>query len=143
MGGAGGGGGGGGKGDVATAGGKDPSGIDEALAVAAATTYSASDPTATAKNTALQQRLTATLNVPQGVQSIQNIQAELAGAQSSLKAASDRHQQTSATLSNLQEQINGVSNEEVGSQILALQTRMQASLQVTASLYKISLVNFI
>jgi len=35
------GGGGGGKGDVATAGGKDPSGIDEALAVAAATVKSA------------------------------------------------------------------------------------------------------
>ncbi len=113
------------------------------LAVAAATTYSASDPNAAAKNTALQQRLTANLNVPQGVQSIQGIQAELAGAQSSLKAASDRHQQTSSTLATLQEQISGVSNEEVGSQILALQTRMQASLQVTASLYKISLVNFI
>lgn len=113
------------------------------IAVAAVTTYSAGDPNAADLNTAYQQRLTANLNVPQGVQSIQSIQAELAGAQSSLKAATERHQQTAATLSSLQQQITGVSNEEVGSQILALQTRLSASLQTTSKLYQLSLVNFL
>jgi len=113
------------------------------IAVAAVTTYSAGDPNAADINTAFQQRLTANLNVPQGVQSIQSIQAELAGAQSSLKAATGRHQQTTATLSSLQQQITGVSNEEVGSQILALQTRLSASLQTTSMLYQLSLVNFL
>jgi len=113
------------------------------LAVAAVTTYSAGDPDAAAKNTAMQQRLLANLDTPPGVQSIQTIQSELAGAQASLKAASTRHQQTAATLQGLQEQITGVSNEEVGSQILALQTRLSASLQTTAKLYQLSLVNFL
>ncbi len=83
------------------------------------------------------------LAVPPGTQSIQNIQSDLAGAQASLGAAKDRHQQTSATLQSVMEQITGVSNEEVGSQILALQTRLSASLQTTAKLYQISLVNYL
>jgi flagellar hook-associated protein 3 FlgL len=41
------------------------------------------------------------------------------------------------------QQISGVSNEDVGAQILTLQTRMQASMQTTAMLYQLSLVKFI
>ncbi len=41
------------------------------------------------------------------------------------------------------EQIEGVSNEEVAAQILALQTRLQASLQTTSLLFQISLVNYL
>ena len=57
--------------------------------------------------------------------------------------ATSRHQQTSATLQDYLQQITGVSNEEVGSQILALQTRMQASMQTTAMLFQTSLVNYL
>ena len=39
--------------------------------------------------------------------------------------------------------IEGVSNEQVGAQILTLQTQLQASLQTTALLSKLSIVNFI
>jgi len=39
--------------------------------------------------------------------------------------------------------IEGVSNEEVAARILALQTRLEASLQTTAILYKTSLLNYI
>ena len=39
--------------------------------------------------------------------------------------------------------ITGVSTDEVGVQILALQTRLQASLQTTALLAKTSLVYFL
>ncbi len=42
------------------------------------------------------------------------------------------HQQTSTTLNSMLSQITGVSNEEVGSELLALQTRMQASMQTTS-----------
>ncbi|HWM83679.1 MAG TPA: flagellar biosynthesis protein FlgL [Pseudolabrys sp.] len=114
------------------------------LAVQAASTYSGSDPAVDAERaTALNARLNANYAGPPGMQSIQNIAAELAGAQSSLVAASDRHRQTAATLQDLQQQITGVSNEEVGSQILALQTRLTASLQTTSMLYQMSLVNFL
>ena len=41
------------------------------------------------------------------------------------------------------QQVEGVSNEEVGAQLLTLQTRMQASLQFTSMLYQTSLVNYI
>ena len=41
------------------------------------------------------------------------------------------------------EEIEGVSNEEVAAQILALQTRLQASLQTTSLLYQTSLVNYL
>ena len=58
-------------------------------------------------------------------------------------AAKTRHQQTSATLNDFLQQIDGVSNEEVGAQLLTLQTRMQASMQVTSMLFQTSLVNYI
>ena len=35
-----------------------------------------------------------------------------------------------------------MSNEDVGAQILTLQTRLQASMQVTSMLYQTSLVNY-
>jgi flagellar hook-associated protein 3 FlgL len=41
------------------------------------------------------------------------------------------------------EDIEGVKTEEVATQILALQTRLQASLQTTAILFQTSLVNYI
>ena len=54
-----------------------------------------------------------------------------------------RHQQTSATLNDLLQQIQGVSNEQVGTELLTLQTRMQASMQTTAMLFQTSLVNYL
>jgi flagellar hook-associated protein 3 FlgL len=41
------------------------------------------------------------------------------------------------------EKIEGVSTEEVAAQILAMQTRLQASLQTTSMLYQTSLVNYL
>ena len=83
------------------------------------------------------------LDVPAGTQSIEAIQAELAGAQTTLRAAKDRHQQTNATLSDLLQSVEGVSNEEVAAQILAMQTSLQASLQTTAILYQTSILNYL
>ena len=54
-----------------------------------------------------------------------------------------RHQQTSATLTDLMQHLNGVSNEEVSAQILSLQTQMQASMQTTAMLLQTSLVKYL
>jgi flagellin-like hook-associated protein FlgL len=87
--------------------------------------------------------MTPALDVPTGVQSIQNIQADLAGVQSSMGSAKARHQQTRGTVADLLEQVEGAPMEEVASQILALQTRLQASMQTTAILYQTSLVNYL
>ena len=46
-------------------------------------------------------------------------------------------------LGGLLDTIEGVPTEQVGAEILALQTRLQASLQVTSMLYQLSLANYI
>ena len=106
-------------------------------------TFSQIDPNAAERSAALNQRIGTALAVPAGTQKVEDIEGELAGAQTTLAAASDRHRQTKATLSDMLEQIEGVSNEEVASMILALQTRLQASLQTTALLYQTSLVRYL
>ena len=49
----------------------------------------------------------------------------------------------SATLTDLLQGIEQADPDEVASQILALQTQLQASLQTTAMLYKLSIVNYL
>jgi hypothetical protein len=110
------------------------------LATLAATTIASNDPNAAGLSTALNKRLTSNLSSTSGGQTVTDIQAELAGAQTSLAAAKSRHQQTAATLGDFLQEVSGVSNEEVGAQILALQTRMEASMQTTAMLFQTSLV---
>jgi hypothetical protein len=79
----------------------------------------------------------------QGQQRVADIQAEVAASQNAFTAAKARHAQTSNVLTDLLQSIEGVSEEQVGAQILSLQTSLQASLQTTAMLSRISLVNFL
>jgi flagellin-like hook-associated protein FlgL len=113
------------------------------VAALAAMTFSATDPNAAARSAALNQRVGTALDVPPGTQKVENIEADLAGAQTTLAAASDRHGQTKATLADMLQQIEGVSNEDVAARIMALQTRLQASLQTTSLLYQTSLVDYL
>src|SRR5581483_1986197 len=112
------------------------------VATLAAVTISPTDPNAVALSAELDQRLAVNLGNT-GIQTISDIETDLASAQTSLQAAKERHQQANATLSDFLQQIQGVSNEEVCAELLTLQTRMQASLQVTSMLYQTSLVNYI
>jgi len=117
--------------------------IVQNMAALAAVTFSPTDPNATERASALNQRVGENLDVPAGTQKVEDIETEIAGAQSALTTATDRHRQTKSALSDLLTQIEGVPTEEVATQILALQTRLQASLQTTSLLYKTSLVNYI
>ena len=117
--------------------------IVQNVATLAAMTSVPNDPNVTAQNAALVQRVGTSLNVPAGTQKIQDIETELASTQATLAAASDRHRQTVSTLSDMLDQTEGVPVEEVGAQIMALQTRLQASLQTTSLLFKTSLVNYL
>lgn len=112
------------------------------LATLAAVTISPTDPNGGELSAALNSRLTANLSGSAGVQSVADIRTDLAGAQVSINAAKTRHQQQSATMADYLQQIEGVSNEDVGATILTLQTRLQASMQVTSMMYQTSLVNF-
>ena len=112
-------------------------------ATLAAVTISSSDPNGAAKSTALNQRLAARLTPSSDSQTTMSIVTELATAANTMNSAKNRHQQTSATVNAFLEQIQNVTPEEVGSQLLALQTRMQATMQTTAMLYQTSLVNYL
>ena len=80
------------------------------------------------------------LSMPNNAQTVANIEADIAGVQTTIKATTERNTQTSATLNDMVQNIEGVNTNEVGSQILDLQTRLQASLQVTAMLARTNLV---
>ncbi|HET7803954.1 MAG TPA: flagellar biosynthesis protein FlgL [Pseudolabrys sp.] len=112
------------------------------VATLAAVTISPSNPNAVALSGELDNRIAVNIGNT-SIQTISDIETDLASAQTSLQAAKGRHQQANATLSDFLQQIDGVSNEDVGAQLLTLQTRMQASLQVTSMLYQTSLVNYI
>jgi flagellin-like hook-associated protein FlgL len=113
------------------------------IAVFAAVSTSTSDPDASAQVGALNQRIAINLATQQGQQSIQDIVADFAGAQSAMKAATDRQTQTKSMVETMLAQIEGVNNDEVATKILALQTNLQASYQTTAMLYQTSLLKFI
>lgn len=113
------------------------------LATLAALTISPSNPDGAELSQALNSRLTSNLNGLAGQQTIADIETDLAGAQISINAAKSRHQQQTAALGDYLAQIEGVSEEEVGVKILTLQTRLQASMQLTSMMYQTSLVNYL
>ncbi|HZE16739.1 MAG TPA: hypothetical protein VE197_14120 [Mycobacterium sp.] len=115
----------------------------QSAATRAAVTVASTDPNGANFVSALDQRLSGAIDGSSGAQTVTDIEAELAGVQTSLNGVKSSQQQTSNTLSSFLDQIQGVSNEQVGTELLALQTRMQAAMQTTAMLYQTSLVNYI
>lgn len=115
----------------------------ESVAAVAASSVSSGDPNAADFTSALTQRTQGALSGTGGGQTVSDIAADLAGAQVSMNNMKSRHQQTTQTLTDMLQQITGVSNEEVGAQLLKLQTQMQASMQTTAMLLQTSLVNYL
>ncbi len=117
--------------------------IVQNIAALAATTYSSADPNASASYSALNSRVYAALGTPAGVQNITDIEASLANAQSAMKAAQNQHAQTSNTLTDMLQSIEGVDTNQIGAQILSLQTSLSASLSVTARLSQINLLSYL
>ena len=113
------------------------------IAALAATSYSPTDPNAAASYSDLTQRVATNLNGQPGTQSLSNIQSDLANAQATINNAKSVNQQTQNTLTDMLQQIEKVSPDQVGAQILTLQTNLQASMEVTGLLSKLSLVNFL
>ena len=103
----------------------------------------ASDPNAKDRFGELSDRVGTALAVPNGQQKIQDIQAELAFSQATMNGAKTRQQESQGMLETMLQGIEQAPQEEVAAQILALQTRLQASLQTTAMLYQLSIVNYL
>jgi flagellar hook-associated protein 3 FlgL len=115
----------------------------QTLAVFAAVTTSASNPNAAAQVAALSQRVTQNLSPQPGQQTIQNIQSDFATAQLTMKNATSRQTQAQGMLQAIVDQAENVSPDQVASQILALQTNLQASYQTTAMLAQLTLTKFL
>jgi len=117
--------------------------IVQNTAVFAAASFSASDPNARDRYYALAGRIGASMDVPAGMQQIEAIQTEIAGANVSAQAAKQRLTQRAPVLQNMISSVEDVSDEEISVKLLALNTRMQASLQVTSMLSQLSLVKYL
>jgi flagellar hook-associated protein 3 FlgL len=115
----------------------------ESAAVLAAVTTSPTDPNGAGQISALNARIAQNLSATPGRQNIQNVQSDLANAQTVMKDATARQKLTQATLQNIVDQAETVSTDQVASQLLALQTDLQASYQTTSMLSQLSLVKFL
>jgi hypothetical protein len=113
------------------------------VGVLAATTYAPTNTNAAASYTALTQRVGSNLAIQQGAQNISDVDADIANAQVIAKNAQSVNQQTQSTLTDMLQSIEGVSTNQIGTQILALQNNLQASLSTTARLAQLSLVNYL
>lgn len=115
----------------------------QALAVFSAVTTSPTNPNAAAQVSALSQRITQALTAQPGKQTIQDIQTDLAMAQATMSDATARQKQAKAMLQNVVDQTETVSPDQVASQLLALQTSLQASYQTTSMLSQLTLTKFL
>jgi flagellar hook-associated protein 3 FlgL len=113
------------------------------VAVLAATTYSASDPNAQTNYQTLCQNVTHNLAGQSGTQSISDIEADMANAQTVVSNATTSNTQTLNTVQDLVQGIEGVNQNQIGEEILTLQNSLSASMSVTARLAQLSLASFL
>jgi hypothetical protein len=115
----------------------------QTLAVFAAVTTSPTNPNAAGQVAALSDRVVQALSVKPGQQTIEDIQSDFATAQATMKDATARQKQTGAMLQSIIDQAESVSSDQVASQILALQTALQASYQTTSILSQLTLTKYL
>lgn len=113
------------------------------LGVLAVTQFSASDDNASARYQALTHRAGGELHDTPARQSFADMMTELAGVQQSLEQTGERHDKTLALFEGVISEKEDISQEEVATKILALQTRLQASMETTAMLSRLTLTNFL
>ncbi|MGZ5871537.1 MAG: flagellar protein [Bradyrhizobium sp.] len=115
----------------------------EGVAVFAALAESPTGANSAAQVSALSERTATNLTPQPGQQSIADIQTDFSVAQGIMKEASARQSQTQTLLENLVDQTETASTQQVASEILALQTTLQASYQTTAMLAGLTLTKFL
>jgi flagellar hook-associated protein 3 FlgL len=115
----------------------------QTLAVFAAVTTSTTNPNAAAQVSALSQRVAQNLATQPGQQTIEDIQSDFATAQMSMKNAAARQTQAQGMLQGIVDQAENVSPDQVATEILALQTNLQASYQTTSMLSQLTLTKYL
>ncbi len=112
------------------------------IAVFSSMTFSETDPDARARYFAMARKVGAGLDSSSGISKVEAIQTEIAGAKLAADAAKQRLDDKKPVLQGLVDEIENVSPEEVGTMLLTMSTRLQATLQTTAMLSRFSLLNF-
>lgn len=112
------------------------------LAAFAASNFNSSDPNVQLSYSSLSIGVRDQLGNTKG-QTVSTISSEIAVVQQSAQSAQTRQTGTKTLLQNLVGDIETVDPQAIASQILDLQTKLQASYQVTSRLSQLSLVNFL
>jgi flagellar hook-associated protein 3 FlgL len=115
----------------------------QSVATYAAVTFSPTGTNSAGASAALSQRIAANLTPAAGSQTISDIQTEFATAQTAMQDAQSRQTQTQTALQNLVTSTEGINQNEVASELLALQNSLQASYQTTSMLSQLSLTKFL
>jgi flagellin-like hook-associated protein FlgL len=113
------------------------------FAVMAVENFPAGDANSQARYEAMTARVSEKLGFGGSVQKPAEIITEFGSAQTSLTRAKERHDSTKTYLTTTLSGIEDVTTEEVAVQILALQTRLQASYQTTSILSQLTLTNYL
>ena len=113
------------------------------FAIMAVENFPAGDTNSQARYEAMTARVSEKLGFGGGTQKPAELITEFGSAQSALSSAKERHQSTKGYLNTTLAGVENVTTEEVATQILSLQTQLQASYQVTSMLSKLSLTNYL
>jgi flagellar hook-associated protein 3 FlgL len=115
----------------------------QSIAVFAAFTASPTGSNSAAQISALSTRTATNLTPQPGQQTIQDIQSDLATAQTVMKDASARQAQSQTMLQNMVDTTETVSTQQVATEILALQNQLQASYQTTSMISQLTLTKYL
>jgi flagellar hook-associated protein 3 FlgL len=115
----------------------------QSLAVFAAFTTSPTGTNSAAQIAALSQSTATNLTPQPGQQTIEEIQSQFAAAQTVMTDTSARQTQTQSMLQTMVDNTETVSTQTVASEILALQTDLQASYQTTSMLSQLTLTKYL
>lgn len=115
----------------------------QSIAAFAAVTTSPTSANAGALFSALNHRVATTLSNQGTQQRVSDIETDLANAQIEMKNVGSQQSQAKVTLQNFIDQSETISTDQVATEILALQTSLQASYQTTSMLSQLTLVKFL
>ncbi|MGE3626827.1 MAG: hypothetical protein AB7G34_10690 [Hyphomicrobiales bacterium] len=117
--------------------------VVKAFAAMSVMTFSSSDTAAPDAYEELRSRTNAVLTFTGASQSMDTFVTELSVAKVTMGRTAERHTATLNTLQGILDKTENADVYEVSAQILTLQNRLEASLQVSVSLSRLSLVNFL
>ena len=115
----------------------------QSIAVFSAFSTSPTGTNSAAQIAALSQRIATNLTPQPGQQTVEEMQSDFAASQTIMTNATARQTQTQTMLQTMVDNTETVSTQQVASEILALQTSLQASYQTTSMLAQLTLTKYL